>query len=363
MATTTAGDATAGDSFILTSIAAVVLGGISFFGGRGSAVGAIAGAFALTAVVNVLLLRAHQPALPGRVPGPLPGRRGRPRRARRPTRGRGERERRSRRRGRAGCRSCPAFLTPDRRRVIFAFGAVVLVFGVGDILHPGFASAASVKAILLTASFVGFVAAGQTFVVLDRRHRPLGAVGAERRGDPARDDLARPRLAGLVGRAADARDGARRRDRQRPRRRLPRRARRRDHAGDERRRAGAHARALQGPHLLVVRVLRAARSCRHASRRGPRRARAGSSSGSGVVAADHVPARRTRRSAGASTRSATTREASFLAGINVRLVTVVLYMLSGLFAALRGHHAGRLRRPGLARDGRSRTSSSRSPRS
>jgi len=60
----------------------------------------------------------------------------------------------------------PPFLTPDRLRVIFAFGAVVLVFVVGDILHPGFASAGSVKAILLTASFVGFVAAGQTFVVL-----------------------------------------------------------------------------------------------------------------------------------------------------------------------------------------------------
>src|SRR4029077_13373835 len=60
----------------------------------------------------------------------------------------------------------PAFLTPDRLRVVFAFGGVVLVFGVGAILHPGFASAASIKAILLTASFVGFVAAGQTFVVL-----------------------------------------------------------------------------------------------------------------------------------------------------------------------------------------------------
>jgi ribose transport system permease protein len=58
VATTTAGDATSGDSFILTSIAAVVLGGISFFGGRGSAVGAIAGAFALTLVVNVLFF-AH----------------------------------------------------------------------------------------------------------------------------------------------------------------------------------------------------------------------------------------------------------------------------------------------------------------
>jgi ribose transport system permease protein len=58
VATTTAGDATSGDSYILTTIAAVVLGGISFFGGRGSAVGTIAGAFALTLIVNVLFF-AH----------------------------------------------------------------------------------------------------------------------------------------------------------------------------------------------------------------------------------------------------------------------------------------------------------------
>jgi len=57
-------------------------------------------------------------------------------------------------------------LTPDRRRVLYAFGAAILVFVVGDLLHPGFASAASVKAILVIASFVGFVAAGQTFVIL-----------------------------------------------------------------------------------------------------------------------------------------------------------------------------------------------------
>ena len=57
-ATTTAGDATGGDIYVLTSIAAVVLGGVSFFGGRGSAVGTICGAFALTLVVNVLFF-AH----------------------------------------------------------------------------------------------------------------------------------------------------------------------------------------------------------------------------------------------------------------------------------------------------------------
>jgi ribose transport system permease protein len=53
-ATTTGGDAAAGDVYVLTSIAAVVLGGVSFFGGRGSALGSIAGAFTLTILTNVL---------------------------------------------------------------------------------------------------------------------------------------------------------------------------------------------------------------------------------------------------------------------------------------------------------------------
>jgi ribose transport system permease protein len=60
-ATTTAGDATSGDVFILTSIAAVVLGGISFFGGRGSAIGTVAGAFILTLLTNVLFFASIDP--------------------------------------------------------------------------------------------------------------------------------------------------------------------------------------------------------------------------------------------------------------------------------------------------------------
>jgi ribose transport system permease protein len=60
-ATTTAGDATSGDVFVLTSIAAVVLGGISFFGGRGSAIGTIAGAFILTLLINVLFFAKIDP--------------------------------------------------------------------------------------------------------------------------------------------------------------------------------------------------------------------------------------------------------------------------------------------------------------
>ncbi len=60
-ATATAGDATTGDVFILQSIAAVVLGGISFAGGRGSAIGAVAGAFTLTLLVNVLFFAGINP--------------------------------------------------------------------------------------------------------------------------------------------------------------------------------------------------------------------------------------------------------------------------------------------------------------
>jgi ribose transport system permease protein len=60
-ASTTAGDAAAGDVYILTSIAAVVLGGISFFGGRGSALGSIAGAFILTILTNVLFFAGIDP--------------------------------------------------------------------------------------------------------------------------------------------------------------------------------------------------------------------------------------------------------------------------------------------------------------
>ena len=57
-ATATAGDATTGNGFTLTSIVAVVLGGISLFGGRGSGVGAICGAFVINIIVNILFF-AH----------------------------------------------------------------------------------------------------------------------------------------------------------------------------------------------------------------------------------------------------------------------------------------------------------------
>jgi ribose transport system permease protein len=56
--------------------------------------------------------------------------------------------------------------TADTLRVIAAYGAAVLLFVIGGVVHPGFASFASVTTILLVASFVGLVAAGQCFVIL-----------------------------------------------------------------------------------------------------------------------------------------------------------------------------------------------------
>jgi ribose transport system permease protein len=57
-------------------------------------------------------------------------------------------------------------LTRDRRRIVYAYLAAILLFVIGEIVHPGFASPGSITAILTVASFVGLVAAGQTFVVL-----------------------------------------------------------------------------------------------------------------------------------------------------------------------------------------------------
>ncbi|HUB15916.1 MAG TPA: ABC transporter permease [Acetobacteraceae bacterium] len=60
-ANATAGDATTGDGYTLTSIVAVVLGGVNLFGGRGSAVGAICGAFITTMIVNILFFARINP--------------------------------------------------------------------------------------------------------------------------------------------------------------------------------------------------------------------------------------------------------------------------------------------------------------
>ena len=56
--------------------------------------------------------------------------------------------------------------TRDIRRIVYVYLAAILLFAVGQVVHPGFARLDSITAILTVASFVGLVAAGQTFVVL-----------------------------------------------------------------------------------------------------------------------------------------------------------------------------------------------------
>lgn len=55
---------------------------------------------------------------------------------------------------------------PDRRKALYGFIAAALIFIIGDRIEPGFASASGVKTVLVVASFVALVAAGQTFVIL-----------------------------------------------------------------------------------------------------------------------------------------------------------------------------------------------------
>ena len=59
-----------------------------------------------------------------------------------------------------------ALVSRDQRRILYAVAAAVLLFVIGGLVRPGFASLDSITAILLVASFVGLVAAGQCFVIL-----------------------------------------------------------------------------------------------------------------------------------------------------------------------------------------------------
>ncbi|HEY0577396.1 MAG TPA: ABC transporter permease [Pseudonocardia sp.] len=71
--------------------------------------------------------------------------------------------------GVTGTERRPAWLPrikPDRQLGWYALAAAIVVFVVGELIQPGFASASGVKTVLVVASFVGLVAAGQTLVVL-----------------------------------------------------------------------------------------------------------------------------------------------------------------------------------------------------
>lgn len=57
-------------------------------------------------------------------------------------------------------------ITTDQRRILYAVVSAVLLFVVGGLIRPGFSSPSGIAAVLTVACFVGLVAAGQTFVIL-----------------------------------------------------------------------------------------------------------------------------------------------------------------------------------------------------
>lgn len=57
-------------------------------------------------------------------------------------------------------------MSPDLRKVGYAWAAALLLFVVGGFFKAGFLSRSSIETILVVASFTGFVAAGQVFVIL-----------------------------------------------------------------------------------------------------------------------------------------------------------------------------------------------------
>ena len=164
--TTTGGDAVGGDVFTLTSIAAVVVGGVSLFGGRGSAVGAICGAFVLTLLVNVLFFANIDPLLPAVLPRPVPRARRRREHARWPACWPEEETMSATTERRSGPSALKLALTRTAGGSSTASSRRSPLFVIGEIIKPGFASIDGIQEVLQVASFVGLVAAGQTFVIL-----------------------------------------------------------------------------------------------------------------------------------------------------------------------------------------------------
>ena len=215
-------------------------------------------------------------------------------------------------------------------------GPAVLV--VGAFIHPGFAIGSSLRRRCWSwRSFIGFVAAGPDARDPRRRHRPVHALGAQRRrralrrpASLGRDTRAAYAVAAValgLGAAVGLVNGVLRR--------VARRAGRRHDARDERDHARADARpdARASPARRAPRTPR--RRCRRRSFARSSASRSTCCSGLGVVAVRHAcPQLDDVRPPGLRDRQQP--RAAFLAGVGVRVVTVVLYMLSGVFAALAG---------------------------
>ena len=141
-ASSTSGDALTGNGYTLRSIVAVVLGGVKLFGGRGTPVGAIVGAFVSAMIVNILFFAAIDPLYQSFFEGLFlivavlaSGGVGHFMRARGLTHGRDRRHRKERRPSADGAVS----VTQDQRRILYAVAAAIVLFAAGGLVRPGFA--------------------------------------------------------------------------------------------------------------------------------------------------------------------------------------------------------------------------------
>ena len=154
---TASGDPTSGDGLILPSVAAVVIGGTSLFGGQGSFVGTVAGALTLTLLARRDLRRPPAVLLDRAGRRPLAHRRG--------AGGHGT----AGPAGPAGGRRRMTAVTRSlsrNRAILFGYLLVVVLAIAGEIVSSGFLRINHIDELIITGGFIALVGVGQTFVIL-----------------------------------------------------------------------------------------------------------------------------------------------------------------------------------------------------
>ena len=241
-------------------------------------------------------------------------------------------------------------LTRDRRRIVYAFVAGIILFAIGQAVRPGFASLDGIRSILVVASFVGLVAAGQTFVILiggidlsvpwvlnaGAILMVTSSLGSDARAIPALAlTLGMGALVGACNGAGIALLG------------IP---------------AVVMTLAMNGIMQGLTLGLSGGMTCTNCGAYAPPVVQAAVHRGMlgvpivlwiwlVVIIAVSFVLGMTRFGRATYTVGNNAR-ASHLAGVNVAVVTIVLYALSGFFCGHGRHHAGGVRRPGGARHGR-----------
>ncbi len=162
----TSGSPVVGDGYILSSIAAVVIGGIPLVGGRGTPIAVVMGALILTITASLLYFAQvtsfYQSLINGLILLVVVGSPG--------TRDYvmgwcGDECSAAQRACRSAAKAAPRPVT-SAAVPLFLLGLALALLLLGQILAPGFATSTNVLQLLKIASFLGLVALGQTLVML-----------------------------------------------------------------------------------------------------------------------------------------------------------------------------------------------------